>query len=193
MAHPSIWLQNGLLYPSTVSRAYCDMRRAAVNWGELDRAVAGPVSAPSCVERTGGGTARALQNDLQQATGVHVSDQTVRNRLHEAQHSLVGHVLTAHYAAFVREQQNCQDCHWQTVFFTDESRFTLNSCDMHGWVWRYRGECYGPWLLLGTVMKSSQWLSELTLQQWVLGSSWWRTMPGFMWSEVVDIGSSWMT
>ncbi len=28
-------------------------------------------------------TARALQNDLQQATGVNVSDQTIRNRLHE--------------------------------------------------------------------------------------------------------------
>ena len=28
-------------------------------------------------------TARALQNDLQQATGVNVSAQTIRNRLHE--------------------------------------------------------------------------------------------------------------
>ena len=28
-------------------------------------------------------TARALQNELQQATGVNVSDQTIRNRLHE--------------------------------------------------------------------------------------------------------------
>jgi len=28
-------------------------------------------------------TARALQIDLQQATGVNVSDQTIRNRLHE--------------------------------------------------------------------------------------------------------------
>ncbi len=44
-------------------------------------------------------TARALQNDLHQGTGVNVSDQTIRNRLHEgglrARCPLVGPVLTA--------------------------------------------------------------------------------------------------
>lgn len=47
-------------------------------------------------------TARALQNDLQQATGVNVSDQTIRNRLHEgglrAQRPVVGPVLTAQHS-----------------------------------------------------------------------------------------------
>uniref|UniRef100_A0A671NWY6 Forkhead box R1 n=1 Tax=Sinocyclocheilus anshuiensis TaxID=1608454 RepID=A0A671NWY6_9TELE len=42
-----------------------------------NRPAAGAASAPLCEE------ARALPNDLQQATGVNVSDQTVRNRLHE--------------------------------------------------------------------------------------------------------------
>ncbi len=61
-------------------------------------------------------TARALQNDLQQATGVTVTDQTIRNRLHEgglrAQRPLVGPVLTAQHRgtrlAFAIENQNWQ-------------------------------------------------------------------------------------
>ena len=78
-------------------------------------------------------TARALQNDLQWATRVHVSDQTVRNRLQEggmsAQHPLVGPVLTAQHRAarltFAREHQNWQVLHWRPIHFTDESRFTI--------------------------------------------------------------------
>ena len=52
-------------------------------------------------------------------------------------------VLTAqHHPArfeFAREHQNWQVRHWHPVLFTDESKFTISTCEK---VWRRRGERY---------------------------------------------------
>lgn len=95
-------------------------------------------------------TARSLEIDFHRGTGVHLSNQTVRNRLHadgmRARRPATGPILTvAHRTArldFAHEHQNWQLRHWRPVLFTDESRFTVSTNDRRVRVWRRQGERY---------------------------------------------------
>ena len=95
-------------------------------------------------------TARALEIDFRRATTVHLSDQTVGNRLHEdgmrARRPARGPILTAQHRVqrlnFAHEHQNWQLRHWRPVLFTDESRFAVSTNDRPARVWRRQGERY---------------------------------------------------
>lgn len=95
-------------------------------------------------------TARALENDFHQATGVHISDQTARNRLHDngmrSRRPARGPILTVQHRAsrltYAREHRNWQLRNWSPVLFTDESRFHVSTCDRRVRVWRRAGERY---------------------------------------------------
>ena len=92
-------------------------------------------------------TARSLEIDFRRATTVHLSDQTVRNRLHEdgmrARRPARGHILTAQHRVqrlnFAHEHHNWQLRHWRPVLFTDESRCTVSTNNRRARVWRRQG------------------------------------------------------
>lgn len=92
--------------------------------------------------------ATTLRNDLQNATGVRISTQTVRSRLH-------GHGLRARRPAIrvpltvrhIRDRLDFGQFHlnwrlvdWEPVLFTDESRYCLDFTDRRARVWRLPSE-----------------------------------------------------
>ena len=102
---------------------------------------AGPVS--SFVQR-------GRRNDLQQATDVSVSDQTV---------------------AFAVEHQNWQVLRYCPVLFTDESRFAVSTCDRCEETWGILGEHYaacniiqhhqlGGWVCDGLIRHIRGWIQR---------------------------------
>jgi transposase len=82
-------------------------------------------------------TARDLLNDLRRAHGTEISDQTVRNRLKEAnlkpRRPVRAPLLMQHHKAarmrFALDHRDWQLRHWTPVLFTDEPRFRLTRCD----------------------------------------------------------------
>ena len=78
--------------------------------------------------------ARSLQSELQRATGVKISDQTVRNRLHSSElrsrRPFVFLIATPRHSAvqraFATDHQNWQVRHWLSMLFTNESGFNVS-------------------------------------------------------------------
>ena len=95
-------------------------------------------------------TARRLQIDFQHANGQRISNQTIRNKLHEgdlrARRPARGPILTRQHRAWryelAQEHQNWWLQDWQTVLFMDESRLHLSACDRRVRVWRRPGDRY---------------------------------------------------
>jgi len=83
------------------------------------------------------GTATRFQTEFQLATGQRVSTPTIRNRLHNdtmnARRPATGPILTrAHRIQrleFTENHPNWEMRDWESVLFTNESRFHLSSCD----------------------------------------------------------------
>lgn len=93
-------------------------------------------------------TARKLQNRLRLTTGTRVSDQTIRNRLHEDQQAsrrrVVRIPLTRNHRAnrlrFSRQHLDWDINQWGMVLFTDECKVKFFNDDRRIRVWRRRGE-----------------------------------------------------
>lgn len=89
-----------------------------------------------------------LRNSLQNATGVRVSVQTIRNRLHadglHARRPAVAPRLTPRHRqtrlAFCRAHVDWNIEAWSCVLFSDESRFCVSTNDRRQRVWRARGQ-----------------------------------------------------
>lgn len=101
-----------------------------------------------CARRDRNVTARVLQNQLRRATGTIISDQTIRNRLHEdEQHSrrpVLRTKLTGRHRAnrlrFARQHAEWGTEEWCKVLFTDECKVKFFSDDKRVRVWRRKGE-----------------------------------------------------
>ena len=93
-------------------------------------------------------SARRLNNDFAAATGVIVSTQTIRNRLHRAnmharRPAQCVPLTPAHRRIrlnWAREHVRWTRQQWRRVLFTDESRFSLDHNDGRSRVWRRPGE-----------------------------------------------------
>ena len=157
MAHPRVPLQGDLMcLPAQSPEHGGDSRRQAVTLGELDRAVEGPqpISSTDICCFVQGGTGWALPEPYRMTSSrplewMSLPKQSETDFMRVASGRdvpVLCPVLTAQHRgarlAFAIEHQNWHVRHWRPVLFTDESRFTLSTCDRRERVWRSQGECY---------------------------------------------------
>lgn len=114
-----------------------------------------------CARRERFVTARTLQNRLQRTTGTLVSDQTIRNRLHEdgqrSRRRVVRAKLTSAQRAarlrFARERLQWGMREWGTVLFTDECKVKFFCDDRRIKVWRKKNERFSE----ACIHESDRW------------------------------------
>ena len=85
--------------------------------------------------------ATTLRRDFQNATGVRISTQIIRNRLHDAglrSRRPATRVPSTRYHVQMRPND------WAPVLFTDESRFCVDFTDRRASVWRTPNERFAP-------------------------------------------------
>lgn len=95
--------------------------------------------------------------EVQKATSVEISDQTIRNRLHEAnlhgrvarRKPLISEKNRRKRLAFAKKYVNKPNEFWNSVLWSDESKFNLFASDGRTKVWRtpdeaYRLQCLSP-------------------------------------------------
>ena len=96
--------------------------------------------------------ATTLRRDFQNATGVRISTQTIRNRLHDAglrsRRPAIRVPLTRYHVqmrlAWARDHVTWTQNDWAPVLFTDESRFCVDFTDRRARVWRMPNERFAP-------------------------------------------------
>ena len=89
-------------------------------------------------------TAKVLKHQLRTATGVNISDQTVRNRLRagnlRSRRPAVRTILTQAHRDWCHQHIQWTRLQWSRVLFSDESRFNLHFNDGRTRVYRRQGE-----------------------------------------------------
>ena len=96
--------------------------------------------------------ATTLRRDFQNATGVRISTQTIRNRLHDAdlrsRRPAIRVPLTRYHVqmrlAWAWDHVTWTQNDWAPVLFTDESRFCVDFTDRRARVWRMPNERFDP-------------------------------------------------
>ena len=92
--------------------------------------------------------ATTLRSELQNTTGVRLSTQTIRNRLHEAglrsRRPAIRIPLTRYHVQerleWARDHVTWALNDWTPILFTDESRFCVDFTDRRARVWRMRNK-----------------------------------------------------
>ena len=96
--------------------------------------------------------ATTLRTDFQRATGVRISTQTIRNRLHDAglrsRRPAIRVPLTQYHMqirlAWAWDHVTWTQNDWAAVLFTNESRFCVDFTDRRARVWRMPNEHFAP-------------------------------------------------